>query len=93
MGQTGSGKSTFINLATQSDKLRVGHSITSCTSTVDMADPFILDGRQVFLFDTPGFNDTTKTEADILRIIASELETQCVLVTLFCDRPLIVNGF
>ena len=93
MGQTGSGKSTFINLATQSDKLRVGHSITSCTSTVDIADPFELDGRQVVLLDTPGFNDTTKSEAEVLRIVASEFETQCVLVTLYCDRPLTVNGF
>ncbi|RXW14329.1 hypothetical protein EST38_g11526 [Candolleomyces aberdarensis] len=74
---TGSGKSTFINLATQSpNKLRVGHSVQSCTEDVERADPFDLDGRRIVLFDTPGFDDTNKTETETLRIIAFELEKQ-----------------
>jgi len=76
MGQTGSGKSSFINLATRMNKLTVGHSITSCTSSVDVADPFEFEGREILLYDTPGFNDTTKTETEILKIIAAELEMQ-----------------
>ncbi|RXW16025.1 hypothetical protein EST38_g9821 [Candolleomyces aberdarensis] len=77
MGLTGSGKSTFINLATQSpNKLQVGHSIQSCTEAVERADPFDLDGRRIILFDTPGFDDTNKSETEILRIIAFELEKQ-----------------
>ncbi|KAJ2926302.1 hypothetical protein H1R20_g10793, partial [Candolleomyces eurysporus] len=77
MGLTGSGKSTFINLATQSaNKLQVGHSIQSCTEVVERADPFDLDGRRIVLFDTPGFDDTNKSETEILRIIAFELEKQ-----------------
>ena len=71
----------FINLATQStNKLQVRHSIQSCTGAVERADPFDLDGRQIILFDTPGFDDTNKTETEILRIIAFELEKQYVMV-------------
>ncbi|KAJ2935816.1 hypothetical protein H1R20_g1278, partial [Candolleomyces eurysporus] len=67
----------FINLATQSpNKLQVGHSIQSCTDAVERADPFDLDGRRIILFDTPGFDDTNKSETEILRIIAFELEKQ-----------------
>ncbi|KAJ2935815.1 hypothetical protein H1R20_g1277, partial [Candolleomyces eurysporus] len=77
MGLTGSGKSTFINLATQStNKLQVGHSVQSCTDVVERADPFDLAGRRIVLFDTPGFDDTNKSETEILRIIAFELEKQ-----------------
>ncbi|KAJ2922067.1 hypothetical protein H1R20_g15027, partial [Candolleomyces eurysporus] len=65
----------FINLATQSpNKLQVGHSIESCTGAVEHADPFDLDGRRIILFDTPAFDSTNKTETEILRIIAFELE-------------------
>ncbi|KAF8691066.1 hypothetical protein AX14_002828 [Amanita brunnescens Koide BX004] len=77
MGFTGCGKSTFINLATQSErKLAVGHSIQSCTASVDQADPFYLNGRRVIMYDTPGSNDTYKDEHEILRIVALELEKQ-----------------
>lgn len=54
----------------------MGHGISSCTDTVDVAEPFQLDGRRVFLFDTPGFDDTNKSEQEILRTIAIELEKQ-----------------
>ncbi|KAJ2926310.1 hypothetical protein H1R20_g10782, partial [Candolleomyces eurysporus] len=75
MGLTGSGKSSFINLATQSpNKLQVGRSIQSCTDVVVRADPFDLAGRRIVLFDTPGFDNTNKSETEILRLIAFELE-------------------
>jgi len=54
----------------------VGHSLISCTSSVDVADPFEFEDREVVLYDTPGFNDTTKSERDILTTIAAELESQ-----------------
>ncbi|KAF9563217.1 hypothetical protein CPC08DRAFT_335459 [Agrocybe pediades] len=74
MGATGSGKTTFINLASGSD-LRVGRGLKSCTNIVQVAQPFELDGRTVTLIDTPGFDDTTKSDADILRMIAAFLAT------------------
>ena len=56
-----------------SSHFRVGYGLESCTSEVQVASPFLLDGRMVTLIDTPGFDDTVKTEAEILRLIADFL--------------------
>ncbi|KIP06256.1 hypothetical protein PHLGIDRAFT_60285, partial [Phlebiopsis gigantea 11061_1 CR5-6] len=72
MGATGAGKSTFINLISGSH-LRVGYGLESCTSEVQVSSPFLLDGKTITLIDTPGFDDTVKTEAEILRLIADFL--------------------
>lgn len=47
----------------------------SCTYEVQLADEFTLDGRKVILIDTPGFDDTSKSDTDILRMIAAFLAT------------------
>ncbi|KAG9224605.1 hypothetical protein PLEOSDRAFT_1107328 [Pleurotus ostreatus PC15] len=72
MGATGSGKTTFINTAS-GDGLRVGLGLRSCTSEVQLSKPFQVDDRLVTLIDTPGFDDTTKSDADILAMIAAFL--------------------
>lgn len=59
----------FINLVSGSN-LGIGHGLESCTARVQTADPFILDGRSVTLIDTPGFDDTNKSDVDILKMIA-----------------------
>lgn len=64
----------FINLISGSD-LRVGGGLESCTSSVQMAQVFELDGRSVTLIDTPGFDDTSKSDSEILRMIAAFLAT------------------
>jgi len=74
MGPTGVGKSNFINVAAagQRDK-SVGHELRSKTSgvtAVRMAAP----NDSVVLVDTPGFDDTYKSDSDILKLIASWLE-------------------
>ncbi|TFY58555.1 hypothetical protein EVG20_g8101 [Dentipellis fragilis] len=69
MGATGSGKSTFINVASGSN-LEVGRGLQSCTSQVQLAPPFYLQGRPVTLIDTPGFDDTNMSDTDVLRAIA-----------------------
>ncbi|KAA1470802.1 hypothetical protein DENSPDRAFT_849813 [Dentipellis sp. KUC8613] len=69
MGATGSGKSTFVNLAAGSN-LAVGQGLQSCTSQVQLAPPFYLQGRPVTLIDTPGFDDTNTSDTDILNHIA-----------------------
>ncbi|OBZ66269.1 hypothetical protein A0H81_13768 [Grifola frondosa] len=73
MGPTGSGKTTFINLISKS-ALQVGDSLESCTEEVDLATECEVSGRKVHLIDTPGFDDTEKTQADVLVDIASYLE-------------------
>jgi len=72
MGATGSGKSTFINLASGST-LPVGRGLESCTSEVQTSRPFLLNGRIVTLIDTPGFDDTSRSDTDILSSIAAYL--------------------
>lgn len=74
MGATGSGKSTFINLASGST-FRVGNGLRSCTSEIDVTDAFDLDGRRVVLIDTPGFDDTQLSDTEVLQMIAAFLET------------------
>ncbi|KAI6165663.1 P-loop containing nucleoside triphosphate hydrolase protein [Pisolithus thermaeus] len=72
MGSTGSGKTTFINLASGSE-LRVGSGLESCTNEVQTSIPFKVGGKQVVLLDTPGFDDTSMTDTDVLRIISAYL--------------------
>ncbi|KAJ3557230.1 hypothetical protein NM688_g1580 [Phlebia brevispora] len=74
MGATGSGKSTFINLISNS-ALAVGHGLRSCTTTIGLSQTFELSGRSITLIDTPGFDDTIISETDILNMIALYLST------------------
>jgi len=74
MGATGTGKSTFINLVSGSD-LGVGQGLKSCTGKVQVAGSFNLDGRRIVLIDTPGFDDTVRSDTDVLQMIAAFLET------------------
>ena len=64
----------FINLASGSN-LPVGMGLRSCTADVQLADEFTLEGRTVTLIDTPGFDDTSKSDTDILKLIAAFLAT------------------
>lgn len=45
----------------------------SCTPAVQATSPFGCLGRVVTLIDTPGFDDSTKTDAEILELIANYL--------------------
>jgi hypothetical protein len=65
----------FINLASHSN-LRTSGSLDSCTQMVQAAPEFDLEGRRVCLIDTPGFDDTTRSEVEILRLIRDFLEHQ-----------------
>jgi len=65
----------FINLASGS-QLQVSNSLGSCTQEVLVAAPFGLDGHTVTLIDTPGFDDTNRSDAEIVQLISAFLETQ-----------------
>jgi len=75
MGPTGAGKSTFINYATGGQMgALVGHQLRSLTTniqTIRYTHP--VDGCPVVFVDTPGFNDTHKSDLEILTIIADWL--------------------
>jgi len=49
--------------------------LQSCTSIVQVSKPFVLGRRTITLIDTPGFDDTTRSDTDILRMIAAFLAT------------------
>ncbi|GLB44381.1 putative 50S ribosome-binding GTPase [Lyophyllum shimeji] len=72
MGPTGTGKSSFINLLSGAS-LKVGGNLESCTTSVQAAEPFELDGHRVTLIDTPGFDDSTLRDTDVLAMIAAHL--------------------
>ncbi|KAG1821764.1 P-loop containing nucleoside triphosphate hydrolase protein [Suillus subaureus] len=72
MGPSGSGKTTFINEASGSD-FAIGKGLESCTGEVQATKPFKLNGREVTLIDTPGFDDTSRSDTDILAMIGAYL--------------------
>ena len=69
----------LINVASGSS-LRVGEGLRSCTANVEIAQAFELGGQSVTLIDTPGFDDTTKSDTEVLRMIAAFLATLFVLI-------------
>ncbi|KAJ8507570.1 hypothetical protein ONZ45_g10072 [Pleurotus djamor] len=74
MGPTGAGKSSFINIATQSTSVAVGHGLESCTQVISAYGCRHPDrNRNVVFVDTPGFDDTNRSDGDILKAIANWL--------------------
>ncbi|KIM76639.1 hypothetical protein PILCRDRAFT_77616, partial [Piloderma croceum F 1598] len=77
IGATGVGKSSFINIAVGNNLTTIGHDMRSCTQGVQAVRcmyPENPDRRIVFL-DTPGFDDTSRTDTDILIDISEWLKT------------------
>ncbi|KAL4242322.1 hypothetical protein ABKN59_011953 [Abortiporus biennis] len=72
MGATGTGKSTFINLVSGAS-FATGDGLISCTNQVAYSQTFEIGGRRVTLVDTPGFDDSTLSDTDILKMIALHL--------------------
>ncbi|OBS29433.1 hypothetical protein FPOA_03370 [Fusarium poae] len=68
MGITGVGKSTFISKLT-GDDVGIGHDLTSYTKGIGIYSMTISD-RVVYLIDTPGFNDTWRSDLEILQEVA-----------------------
>ncbi|KJX95148.1 hypothetical protein TI39_contig4131g00001 [Zymoseptoria brevis] len=73
MGVTGSGKSTFIKIASGIDGVGIGHDLKSFTQSPEPFT-FLNNGTSITLVDTPGFNDTDLNESDVLKAIADWLD-------------------
>ncbi|KAL7936398.1 hypothetical protein V8C35DRAFT_232897 [Trichoderma chlorosporum] len=69
MGGTGAGKSTFISLLTD-QAVQVGHDLKSCTTEVGAYSFRYNDQQIVYVVDTPGFDDTSRPDSEILQEIA-----------------------
>ncbi|KAL5353743.1 hypothetical protein ACLOAV_001784 [Pseudogymnoascus australis] len=68
MGITGVGKSTFISKCT-SDKVEVGHGLKSHTNEIQVYSLKYVD-KTVHLIDTPGFDDTYRSDIDVLKDVS-----------------------
>jgi len=74
VGATGSGKSTFINTAYGTPVATVGHTLNSCTSTVQAFEIAHPGKGKVFLVDTPGFDDTYIDDTKIVKSLVDWLQ-------------------
>ncbi|KAF3927790.1 hypothetical protein ABW20_dc0100807 [Dactylellina cionopaga] len=74
MGLTGSGKSTLINLLLGENKAKVGHELGSETSEV-ASYRLNIQGIDIVLVDTPGFDDTTRSDIEVLRALYDWLKS------------------
>ncbi|KAI5799107.1 P-loop containing nucleoside triphosphate hydrolase protein, partial [Peziza echinospora] len=72
MGVTGCGKSTFIQKATGDRKVSVHHGLRSHTRDVEVHSCRI-GNIKVNLIDTPGFDDTSRSETEVLQTISAYL--------------------
>ncbi|TDL13117.1 hypothetical protein BD410DRAFT_847338 [Rickenella mellea] len=71
----------FINMASRSS-LIISSSLESCTRDIQFGNPFELDGYNVTLIDTPGFDDTERSDTEILNLIAVYLSSSSVSISL-----------
>ncbi|KAF2796478.1 hypothetical protein K505DRAFT_406338 [Melanomma pulvis-pyrius CBS 109.77] len=69
MGITGCGKTTFVNHFSDYP-LMIGHGLDSCTQIVQVVPCTLDSGKKIYLVDTPGFDDSTRTDSEILREVA-----------------------
>ncbi|KAK0750259.1 hypothetical protein B0T18DRAFT_305272, partial [Schizothecium vesticola] len=78
VGPSGSGKSTFIASVSEASnaeaKALIGHGLDPCTLPARVTEP--VSGNRLTLLDTPGFNDQTRSDLDILSEIASFLTSK-----------------
>ncbi|KAK4163297.1 P-loop containing nucleoside triphosphate hydrolase protein [Cladorrhinum sp. PSN259] len=69
IGVTGAGKTTFVSKATGRSDLVIGHGIDSCTQDVNPIT-FSIGKEQITIIDTPGFDDSERTDSEILEQVA-----------------------
>lgn len=80
LGPTGAGKSSFIRKVLGTSPAspdgvvpEVGHGLRSCTLSIDPVQ-MIVDEQECILIDTPGYDDTSRSDVEILRKIADFFE-------------------
>ncbi|KAI1123684.1 P-loop containing nucleoside triphosphate hydrolase protein [Nemania abortiva] len=78
MGVTGAGKSYFINQMAGKKVVEEGASLSSCTQHCTVV-PISVGSVKALVIDTPGFDDTSRSDAEILGEIAKLLTGQFTL--------------
>lgn len=51
----------------------MSNKLESCTDSIQFSRPFNVDNKSVVLVDTPGFDDTDKSDSDTLQMICQYL--------------------
>ena len=77
IGVTGAGKSTFAAHASGADVV-IGDDLDPCTQD-PLAVPFMLDGYQIVLIDTPGFDDDKRGDVEILHDVSKWMISEGML--------------
>ncbi|KAJ4365015.1 hypothetical protein N0V83_008631 [Neocucurbitaria cava] len=80
MGATGVGKSSLVG-AISGQPVAVGHTLSSCTSECQAWEYSAGPNHIVQVVDTPGFNDTKRSDIDILSSISSWLSLNDVSIS------------
>ncbi|KAM0194696.1 hypothetical protein ACHAPI_006993 [Fusarium lateritium] len=77
MGITGAGKSYFLNQL-KSQSVKEGHSLHSETQQCQAVQLFLDEGerRSITVVDTPGFDDTERSQTEVLAEITDYLAAQ-----------------
>ncbi|KAJ4292500.1 hypothetical protein N0V90_009162 [Kalmusia sp. IMI 367209] len=75
MGVTGAGKSHFINHLAGKKIVEEGASLDPCTQSCQLV-PVSIGQSKLLLIDTPGFDDSERTDSEILMEIARILSAQ-----------------
>ncbi|EPS39061.1 hypothetical protein H072_7152 [Dactylellina haptotyla CBS 200.50] len=75
MGVTGAGKSYFINQLVGKKIVEESDSLHSCTQQCQLV-PATIAGHKTLIIDTPGFDDSKRTDTEILTEIANVLTAQ-----------------
>ncbi|OCH89817.1 hypothetical protein OBBRIDRAFT_826306 [Obba rivulosa] len=77
MGVEGSGKSSFVKFLSGDERIEIGHSLDSKTSSIRASDPFQVNDRAVALIDTDGFDGHRPgAERRPLEAIASAMKAE-----------------
>lgn len=64
----------FINRATRQDSGTIGHKLKSCTTEIQAVQTYHPKTKHPIVFvDTPGFDDTFKSDTEILALIEAWL--------------------
>ena len=95
IGRTGSGKSTLINSLLGKEVARVGHTLISETSTVNLHES--VEGVPIVVYDTPGLGDINSEEEeqkhlDIIKDLVAKGKVHLVVYCFQMNKTIMISS-